>query len=134
MLFPILLKSVSGPLDFVKMVKLSEISKDHRGVCSNFQSFKVPTESGVGEGGLNAVRGASGQYEEMARERAHEAAIFGIGRSQPLDSSLSLGTRPGDDGIGGNSGGPKIVPTTQVVKEIIHPRVSSMYFLILVRK
>lgn len=73
--------------------------------------------------GLNTVSGTSGQYEALVRERAHEAAIFGTGHSQPLDS-LCLGARPSDDSSGGGDGGQKLVPTMQVVKEIIHPRVS----------
>uniref|UniRef100_A0A915EWD2 Serine rich adhesin for platelets n=1 Tax=Echinococcus canadensis TaxID=519352 RepID=A0A915EWD2_9CEST len=89
---------------------------------SGDQTFKVPSEtSSTGGVGLNTVSAASGQYEALVRERAHEAAIFGTGHSQPLDS-LCLGARPSDDGGGGGDGGQKLVPTTQVVKEIIHPR------------
>ncbi|KAL5969572.1 hypothetical protein TSMEX_002696 [Taenia solium] len=89
-------------------------------------TFKVPSEmnSAGGSAGLNTVSGTSGQYEALIRERAHEAAIFGTGHSQPLDT-LCLGARPSDDSGSGGDGGQKLVPTTQVVKEIIHPRCST---------
>ncbi|VDO16589.1 unnamed protein product [Rodentolepis nana] len=59
---------------------------------------------------------SSGEYDTLVRERAHEAAIFGTGRGQPL------GTLPSDEG--GTGAGSKIVSTKEVVKEIIHPNVS----------
>ncbi|VDD77336.1 unnamed protein product [Mesocestoides corti] len=75
------------------------------------QLLKPSAETASGEG-LNAIRASSSQYDEMTRERAHEAAIFGTGRALPL----SLGTRPSDETA------QKVVPTTQVVDQVIHPR------------
>ncbi|VDK31871.1 unnamed protein product [Taenia asiatica] len=108
-------------IDFIKTSGFVQTA--FRSSRSSDQTFKVPSEmsSAGGSAGLNTVSGTSGQYEALVRERAHEAAIFGTGRSQPLDT-LCLGARPSDDSGSGGDGGQKLVPTTQVVKEIIHPR------------
>ncbi|KAM7535584.1 hypothetical protein Aperf_G00000090550 [Anoplocephala perfoliata] len=96
-------------IDFIESAGFVQTS--FRSSRRNDTAFKSPAE--VSDGGLNAVRGTSGEYEALVRERAHEAAIFGTGRGRPL------GALPSDEtGVGY---GQTIVPTTQVVKEIIHP-------------
>ncbi|VDO00666.1 unnamed protein product [Rodentolepis nana] len=96
----------------------SFVQTEFRSSRGNKNVFKSPESTG---GGLNAVTGTSGEYDTLVRERAHEAAIFGTGRGQPL------GTLPSDEG--GTGAGSKIVSTKEVVKEIIHPNVSvSWYF------
>ncbi|KAM3182737.1 hypothetical protein ACTXT7_011727 [Hymenolepis weldensis] len=89
----------------------SFVQTEFRSSRGNKNVFKTPSEATGG--GLNVVTGTSGEYDAMVRERAHEAAIFGTGRGQPL------GALPSDEGFA--DAGPKIVPTKEVVKEIIHP-------------
>nr|CDS26814.1 expressed conserved protein [Hymenolepis microstoma] len=89
----------------------SFVQTEFRSSRGNKNAFKSPSETT--SGGLNAVTGTSGEYDTLVRERAHEAAIFGTGRGQPL------GTLPSDEG--GTGAGSKIVSTKEVVKEIIHP-------------
>ncbi|VUZ44892.1 unnamed protein product [Hymenolepis diminuta] len=89
----------------------SFVQTEFRSSRGNKNVFKTPSETT--SGGLNVVTGTSGEYDAMVRERAHEAAIFGTGRGQPL------GALPSDEGFA--DAGPKIVPTKEVVKEIIHP-------------
>ncbi|VDM15714.1 unnamed protein product [Hydatigera taeniaeformis] len=109
-------------IDFIKTSGFVQTAFRSSRSGDQASAFKVPSDMGSSgtAAGLNTVSVASGQYEALVRERAHEAAIFGIGHSQPLDS-LCLGARPSDDGGGGSDGGQKFVPTTQVVKEIVHP-------------